>query len=373
MSDQKPVVVYGASGYTGRLVCEYLREYNIPFVAAGRSGPKTEKVMEGLPGVETADYEVVEVEHTVEALTDLFKGAKVVCNMVGPFMYFGTETVEAALAAGCNYLDTTGEQDWVLKCKTEWGQKFADKGLVIAPNIAQMFTNGEIAAELALETPGVDTLDMLVMWKGQPTIASTASIFSTLKADWFYLEDDQYVMWDPKASFDVPVPGQHTQALTIPWGGTAHPIWFKDDPRVRNVKCIGAVSDRGVMEAVIATKTHIDDQIKTLPADQQDAALAEVAKQFQAAMPPRERTLYNTTLDSVHGSGPMARVHVVLHGNSNYKQTALQQVWLARNLLNARPRRAGFSSACQAYDYRSLLGTLQAFGLMGKPQVTVNS
>ena len=27
---KKPVVVYGASGYTGRLVCEYLREYNIP-------------------------------------------------------------------------------------------------------------------------------------------------------------------------------------------------------------------------------------------------------------------------------------------------------------------------------------------------------
>ena len=29
MSDKKPVIVYGASGYTGRLVCEYLREYCI--------------------------------------------------------------------------------------------------------------------------------------------------------------------------------------------------------------------------------------------------------------------------------------------------------------------------------------------------------
>jgi len=29
-------VVYGASGYTGRLICEYLREYNVPFIAAGR-------------------------------------------------------------------------------------------------------------------------------------------------------------------------------------------------------------------------------------------------------------------------------------------------------------------------------------------------
>jgi short subunit dehydrogenase-like uncharacterized protein len=34
----KPVVVYGASGYTGRLICEYLREYHVPFIAAGRRG-----------------------------------------------------------------------------------------------------------------------------------------------------------------------------------------------------------------------------------------------------------------------------------------------------------------------------------------------
>ena len=40
MSD-KPVVVYGASGYTGRLICEYLREYHVPFVAAGRSEERT--------------------------------------------------------------------------------------------------------------------------------------------------------------------------------------------------------------------------------------------------------------------------------------------------------------------------------------------
>ena len=34
-NSKKPVVVYGASGYTGRLVCEFLRQYGIPFIAAG--------------------------------------------------------------------------------------------------------------------------------------------------------------------------------------------------------------------------------------------------------------------------------------------------------------------------------------------------
>ena len=72
----KPVVVYGASGYTGRLICEYLREYNLPFVAAGRGAERVQEAMDVLPGIETADYEVVEVEHTVEALTELLSGAQ---------------------------------------------------------------------------------------------------------------------------------------------------------------------------------------------------------------------------------------------------------------------------------------------------------
>ena len=84
MAEKRPVVVYGVSGYTGRLVCEYLREYNIPFIAAGRDKKKVQEVVDKIPGIETADYEVVEVEHTVAALTKLFKGAKVVSNMVGP-------------------------------------------------------------------------------------------------------------------------------------------------------------------------------------------------------------------------------------------------------------------------------------------------
>lgn len=372
MSDKKPVIVYGASGYTGRLVCEYLREYGVPFIAAGRDAARVQEVMDKLPGIETADYEVAEVVHEVGALTELFKGAKVVCNMVGPFMHYGNEVVQAALAAGVDYLDTTGEQDWVLKCKEEYGAQFAEKGLMIGPNIAQMFTNGEIAANIALETPGTNTLDMLVMWKGLPTIASTQSIFSTLMADWFYLENNKYVPWDINATWDTPVPGQHENAKTMPWGGTANPIWFKDDPRVINCKVIGAVNNRAIMDTVIATKTMVVDEIRPLPPKEQEAALAQIASQAQAQMPPRERTMENTSLDSVYATGPMARSHVVLHGTCNYKQTGLLQAYIAMCLLQQRPNKLGFASACHAFNYRDILGQMQAFGLMMKPIVTVH-
>ena len=102
---EKPVVVYGASGYTGRLVCEYLREHNVPFTAAGRDKDKVQAGLATVPGLETVEHEIAEVKHTVEALTELFAGSRVVCNLVGPFIRYGREVAEAAAAAGCHYLD----------------------------------------------------------------------------------------------------------------------------------------------------------------------------------------------------------------------------------------------------------------------------
>ena len=116
---KKPVIVYGASGYTGRLVCEYLRELGIPFIAAGRDAKRVQEVMDKVPGIETADYEVAEVEHSVAALTKLFKGAQVVCNMVGPFIKYGPETVEACLAADAVLLGAVGHPKYEARLPSE--------------------------------------------------------------------------------------------------------------------------------------------------------------------------------------------------------------------------------------------------------------
>jgi hypothetical protein len=371
MAASKPVIVYGASGYTGRLVCEYLRELHIPFVAAGRDAARTQAVLDKVPGIETADYEVVEVEHTVEALTALFDGAKVVCNMVGPFIQLGPEVVDACLASGCHYLDTTGEQDWMMLAQERWSAKFAEQGLLLSPCVAQMYTLGEIAANICLETPGQDTLDVLVLWKGFPTYASTQTIFTILKAKWFYLENNRYVQWPIDTKFEVAVPGQHLTTLALPWGGTSHPIWFKDDPRVSTCKVQGGVFAREVMENVVAMTKMVETDILPLPLDEQEKRLGEMAASVQAAMPPRENPRLNTTVDSVYGSGPLVRTHTLIHGNGNYKQTGLLQAYCAALLLQQPPRRMGFASACQAFGHRELLGVLRSFGLVMKPIVTI--
>ncbi len=57
-------------------------------------------------------------------LSAAFKGAKVVCNTIGPFVNFGLTTVEAALKAGCHHIDTTGEQSYVRQVREQFGELY---------------------------------------------------------------------------------------------------------------------------------------------------------------------------------------------------------------------------------------------------------
>ena len=374
MTTDKPVIVYGASGYTGRLVCEYLREFNVPFVAAGRDKARIQEAMDKVPGIDTIDHEIIEVAHDVAPLTELFDGARVVLNTVGPFAQYGREVVEACIATGCHYLDTTGEQDWLIVCDEEYSQRMAEKNLLLAPGIAQMYTTSEIAAQLCLEKPGVDTLDVLVFWKGTPTVASTRTILvNACLSKAYYLEQNQYAEWPADAGlYDVAIPGQHEIGLALPWGGMSHPVWFKHDPRVANVKALGGVFNRPLMLGVPQIVKGVLAQIEGLPDSEKLRVINEQAAGVMNQMPPREVTRVNTSLDSVHASGPMARAHCVIHGNCNYKQTGALQAYAAYSLLQQPPRRAGFASACQAFGHRELLGVLRSFGLVMEPNLTVH-
>lgn len=374
--NKKPVIVYGASGYTGRLVCEYLREYNIPFIAAGRSADKLNAAMQAnVPGIETASFEVVEVEHSVKALTELFKGASVVLNTVGPFAKFGPEVVQACLAAKCHYTDTTGEQDWLIALDEQYGEKFANAGLLLSPGLAQMYTTGEIAAQICLETPGLDTLDIAVFWGGSPTIASTQTILvNAAMAKAYHLQQNQYVEWQPDAGlYQLAIPGQHEMALALPWGGTSHPVWFKRDPRVANVKVLGGVFNKPLMQGVPLIVAAALEATKDMNPDDRYAALAQTAAGVMNTMPPRENPRINKSVDSVHASGPLGRAHCVIFGNCNYKQTGMMQAFAANWLLQQAPRRVGFASGCQAFGHHELLGALRGFGLVQAPVLTVHA
>ncbi len=363
MSEKKPVVVYGASGFSGRLVAEYLREYNVPFIAAGRNRAKIGEVLKHVPGIETADYEIAEVGRSVEELAKLFAGTKVVCNTVGPFIYSGPLVIEACLKAGCHYLDISGEQAWIRQVSEKWSEQFARRGLLAAPATAFMCAPSDAAARICIENTAIDTLETLTMFRGTPTFGSTQTIFAVLQTEPHYLEQNQYKRWAPGTVLDVVVPGQIQTQLALAWGGFPQPVWFKNHPQVANVKSFGGLLDRQIMESVVATEKLYQEQIAPLPKEEQERRLAAMANSVQAGTPPRENERENRTIDVIAGRGSTESVQCVIFGTCCYKQTGLLQAFAAHNLVHAAPRKAGFASAAEAFGPHEVLKVLEDHGL----------
>ena len=365
MPDKRPVVVYGASGFSGRLIVEFLREYGVPFVAAGRSRERLEEVLDHVPGISTADYELAEVGHSVDELTKLFKGARVVCNSVGPCIYYGDTVVGACLAAGCHYIDTGGETPWVRSVRENWHKKFAKAGLLVAPATAYMSATAEAAIRVAQHhAPGIDTIEVLSMFMGMPTYGSTQTIFGQLQWESIYLQENEYAEWPPVTTIEALIPGEFRTRLALPWGGFPHPVWFKDDPRINNVMAFGGLLDRSLMENVVTGQRDYQEKIRPLPAEQQKQILAEIADSVQAGTPPRENRRRQRTIDVVSARGNLDAVQVVVHGQGAYLQTGLIQAFAAHHLAHREPRKVGFASPGQAFGHRELLAALEAYGFV---------
>lgn len=361
MSNKKPVVVYGASGYTGRLVCEYLRQYNIPFIAAGRNAERIQETMDHVPGIETADYEVVAVNNTVEELTELFHGAQVVCNTVGPFERFGEPVVEAALNADIHYLDTTGEPAFIETIVEKYADAFKAKGLVMAPCTAYMYCPVDIAARICLEEGDIDTLEAVTAGNFVPTYASTQSIYSLFSHDAKYLKNNEFHSWVPGKGYEVAVPGFAVNQLVHPWAGGNLPLVFKDHPQVHSLRQYSGTMDRELMEGVIAMQREFEANVKSLPKDEQKQALDNLVDEVEPFMPPREMTLVHRSCDMVVGTGSAGGRKVVIQSTSPYTQTGMYQAATAAKLIADGTRKAGFVTASEAVGHKYLLGQLKSF------------
>jgi short subunit dehydrogenase-like uncharacterized protein len=367
---QYPVVVYGASGYTGMLIMDWLIDQQIPFTAVARSAKRVqEMVAQRVVRLESATYEIIETEHSVEALVKVFKGARIVCNTVGPFVNFGLTAVEAALEAGCHHIDTTGEQSYIRAVRDQFGERYAQAGLLASPSIAYMYTFAEIAAELALETHGVDTLETATLCRGPRfaasgvTVGSTASIFELFRAEQCYLWEKKLVPHPLGTSANVVDPGFVQPVFSVPWGGTSLPVYFEHDARVRSCTSYVGFYDNNVMQLVHGLGQKWDAEYKNLPREHQDAVIKQIVDSTTPSMPPRERTSVARTVDVAIGRGQLAAVRATVHGITPYISTGAVQTAAVMKLLDGETHRVGFASACKAFGHRYLLGFLEQRGL----------
>jgi len=142
----KPIVVLGATGYTGRLIAHELRRHAAPLLLAARNASKLQNLAAQLGGADTIVVDVCD-----QAALDALAGrAQVLINCVGPFVDYGEPVVRAAIAAGTHYLDTTGEQPFVkaMFIHDTWA---AAQGVAVVPALAFEIALADCGAALAAD------------------------------------------------------------------------------------------------------------------------------------------------------------------------------------------------------------------------------
>jgi short subunit dehydrogenase-like uncharacterized protein len=357
MSSTPKVFVYGASGYTGKLVSESLASRGIPFVAAGRNRERLEsalKIVENRLG-SAFDAEIAVAGNTVGELLPLLQDIDVVINVVGPFMQLAWPVVEAALQANCHYLDTTGEQDWVLAIREKYSHAFEDKGLLLNPANSYMWAAGAIAAEVVLETEGVDSLDLVYQIdNGLPSEASTKSFLRMVCNDQFYLEQNELKPWPHDMIAQVSVPHRNRVVRALPWGGACEPVWFMDDPRVVNCTVLTAIGEHivdGIAQAIAA----FNEQARDLPQEQKEAWTNALGDQMDSGEPPKDDLDVQRSVIVCNGQGRQVTTQFVMNMSAPYTWTGEICAEAAQRLLNGQLKKAGFQSAAQAFGHHELL------------------
>ncbi len=110
------IVVFGASGYTGRLVAEYLQaEYgdtDLRWAMAGRSLEKLAAVRSEMGVSDSVALLEVDVDDP-ESVIAMVDACKVVITTVGPYQLYGNELVKQCAELGTDYVDLTGEPSWM--------------------------------------------------------------------------------------------------------------------------------------------------------------------------------------------------------------------------------------------------------------------
>lgn len=126
-TNELDIIIYGATGYTGRLVCEYMwQQYghdvsSVNWAMAGRSLDKLEQVRDEL-GISSGVPLIVADASSTASMDSLAQRAHVVATTVGPYQLYGSDLVRACAESGTDYVDLCGEPAWMHEMINAYGE-----------------------------------------------------------------------------------------------------------------------------------------------------------------------------------------------------------------------------------------------------------
>ena len=165
-----PIAVYGATGFTGRLVTAELRRRGADFVLAGRNPAKLEILAEEVGGAET---KVARLDEPA-SLRDLLEPCAAVISCAGPFRLHGEPVLAAAVDTGTHYLDTTGEQPFMRTVFERYGEHAERAGAALVTAMGFDYVPGDMIASLTAGPGPVDEIVLAYWVKGFGPTRGTA-------------------------------------------------------------------------------------------------------------------------------------------------------------------------------------------------------
>jgi short subunit dehydrogenase-like uncharacterized protein len=144
------IVVFGATGYTGRLAAEALVRRGARPVLAARNRPRVEAMAKELGGLESV---VADVDQPQTVQAAVHRG-DVLVTTVGPFARWGRPAVDAAIAAPATYFDSTGEPSFIRHVFEVDGPRAAAARCALLPGFGYDYVPGNVAGALAVVRGG---------------------------------------------------------------------------------------------------------------------------------------------------------------------------------------------------------------------------
>ncbi len=152
------IAIYGATGYTGRLVAAELERRGLEARLCGRNGDKLRALVREL-GVDW-ETRTAALDDT-PALRTAFEGVDAVLSCAGPFTYYGAPVIEAALFNGAHCCDTTGEQPYIQRVFEHFDRPAREHDAAVIPAVGFDYVPGDLLCALAAR--GLEPLAELVV------------------------------------------------------------------------------------------------------------------------------------------------------------------------------------------------------------------
>jgi len=348
------IVLFGATGYTGRLTARRLVELGARPVLAGRSAERLKALAAELGELDTAVADVARPE----SVRALLEPGDVLISTVGPFARWGRPAIEAAIGAGAAYIDSTGEPQFVREVFQEHGPRAAAAGAGLVTAFGYDYVPGNLAGALALREAGDGAARVDVGYfafgagAGAASAGTKASLAGAAIAPGFTWREGR--LRDERAasrvrSFDVR--GRQRSAVSL--GGSEHFGLPRLAPGLREVNVYFGWF--GPLSRPMQAATAVSGLVTRLPgagAAMATASTRMVARFASGDPSPEEETKGESYVLAIAYDGldePLAEVR--LSGPNGYVFTAGTLAWGAM-----RAAKKGLAGS-------GALGPVDAFGL----------